>query len=85
MICLGWITIKGRRFYKDDKTGQIKKDKFGNPHNSRYDIVRFYHPSLNRNSRKIMQNVDGDVAHAHVNDPKTRKEGKYFDGFTKIN
>ncbi len=58
-------------------------DKFGNPESTRYDIVRFFSPSVDRPNRVIRKNVDGNTAYNHVNDPKTRKDGKYFDGFRK--
>jgi hypothetical protein len=48
-----------------------------------YKIVRFYHPSQNRPSRKIKSGLSLEEARAHTNDPKTRKEGVYFDGYDK--
>ncbi len=62
-----------------------KKNKFGHPIDTRYDIVRIYHPSQNRTSRIVKSNVSGDVAHAHVNDPKTSVKNRYFDGFERRN
>lgn len=58
------------------------EDRFGNPVGTKYDIVRFYRED-GKPSRVIKRNVNDIVAHTHVNDPKTRKEGVYFDGFRK--
>jgi len=68
------------------KAKQYKKfsvNKFGDPDETRYDIIRMYHPSQERRSRRIKTNISGDEAHAHVNNPKTSVAGKYFDGFEK--
>lgn len=48
-----------------------------------YKIMRFYHPSVGRNSRKIKGGLTLEEAQAHCNDPKTSKAGKYFDGYTE--
>ena len=62
-----------------------QKDKFGNPKGTKYDIVRFYQDGSPK--RHIMFNVRDDLAHPHVNDPKTsgttRSGKRFFDGFTK--
>ena len=48
----------------------------------KYEIIRFYHPSLNRKSRKIGKNgLTIGQAQSHCSDPKTRKDGQYFDGY----
>jgi len=60
--------------------GMFELDKFGNPMGTRYDIVRFY---IDRPSRVIKSNVSDITAHAHVNDPRTRKAGQWFDGFRR--
>lgn len=50
-----------------------------------YEIVRFYHPSLNKRPRRTGSGPLTLVeAKAHCSDPKTRKEGRYFDGFQAI-
>ncbi|KKM60100.1 hypothetical protein LCGC14_1545170 [marine sediment metagenome] len=48
-----------------------------------YKIVRFYYPDQNRRRRTIKTGLTLEQAKAHCNDPKTRKEGVYFDGFEK--
>ena len=56
------------------------KDRFGNPVGTRYGIVRFYRSG---NNKVIHRDVSDVVAHLHTNDPRTRKEGVWFDGFRK--
>ena len=51
--------------------------------NEKYNIVRFYAPQLNRKSRVIKKGLSLEQAQKHCNDPKTRKEGEYFDGYTR--
>lgn len=59
-----------------------EKDRMGNPKGTRYDIVRFF-SNENRKPRIIHRDVSDVVARLHVNDPRTRKEGVYFDAFRK--
>jgi hypothetical protein len=47
--------------------------------NVKYKIVRFFYGD--KSSRTIKGNLSLDEAQAHCNDPKTRKEGIYFDGY----
>lgn len=47
-----------------------------------YKIVRFYY-NPNRKSRTIKSKLTLEQAQAHCSDPKTRKEGVYFDGYTE--
>lgn len=49
----------------------------------RYNIIRIYAPHLNKSSRIIRKGVSLEEAQEHCRDPKTRKEGKYFDGYDK--
>lgn len=46
-----------------------------------YRIVRIYHPDLNRRSRTIRRGLTLAEAQAHCSDPRTRKDGEYFDGY----
>jgi len=62
------------------ETRRFPIDVFGNVEGTRYDIVRFRRSGGNR---VIHRDVSAGVAHLHVNDPRTRKEGVYFDGFRK--
>jgi len=65
-----------QRLKRDDDS-----DRFGNPKGTKYDLVRFF--SSGR-SKIIHRNVSDVVADLHTNDPRTRKEGVYFDGFRKV-
>ena len=56
-----------------------------------YKIVRFYYPDfkeknswgepVHKPSRTIKTGLTLEEAQAHCKDPKTRKEGVYFDGY----
>jgi len=58
-----------------------------------YKIVRHYYPDFkhknqwgeptHKKSRTIKSGLTLEQAQAHCSDPKTRKEGVYFDGYTK--
>lgn len=45
-----------------------------------YKIIRFY---FKGNRRIIKRGLTLDEAQAHCNNPKTRKEGVWFDGYDK--
>jgi len=45
-----------------------------------YKIVRFYRDP-DRRSRTIKKRLTLEQAQAHCSDPRTRKEGVYFDGY----
>jgi hypothetical protein len=47
-----------------------------------YKIVRFYHPSLDKPSEVIEVGLSLEEAQEHCEDPETRKEGEYFDGYS---
>ena len=46
-----------------------------------YKIVRLYAPHLERQSRTIKRGLTLEQAQAHCSNPKTRKEGEWFDGY----
>ncbi len=51
-----------------------------------YKIVRMYYPDSKGNSRKsrtIKSGLTLEQAQKHCSDPRTRKEGVYFDGYTE--
>jgi hypothetical protein len=60
------------------------KRSFNEPHDSRdYYIVRFYYDP-NKSSRKTgISGLTLEQAQAHCSNPKTRKEGVYFDGYSQ--
>jgi hypothetical protein len=48
----------------------------------KYEIVRMFHPSQNRRSRRVgLNNLTEAEAQAHCHDPRTRVDGVYFDGY----
>ncbi len=52
-----------------------------------YKIVRYYYPDSQGNSKKsrtMEKSLTLEQAQAHCSDPKTRKEGVYFDGYTEM-
>ncbi len=50
-----------------------------------YKIVRFYYPDQKRDSENVegMGGLTLEEAQEHCNDPDTREEGVYFDGYTE--
>lgn len=48
-----------------------------------YKIVRFYYPSTGKGSQQIKSGLTLKEAQKHCSDPKTKKEGIYFDGYTE--
>lgn len=53
---------------------------------TRYCIVRFFYPNANGNSEEsqiIDTGLTLEEAQAHCQDPTTREEGKWFDGYTE--
>jgi hypothetical protein len=48
-----------------------------------YKILRFYSPRLKRDSEVIDTGLTLEEAQAHCEDPDTREEGVYFDGYTE--
>ena len=61
----------GRKLLSEDEFKKYNSEK-------RCDIVRF---RFNGNSRVVKRDVPEGVARLHCNDPRTRKEGVWFDGF----
>lgn len=52
-----------------------------------YKIVRFYSPEAQARGKRShavrgKRGLTLEEAQAHCKDPKTRKEGEYFDGYT---
>jgi len=48
-----------------------------------YNIVRSYHPSLDKRDRIVKRGLTLEQAQEHCRDPKTRKAGEWFDGYTE--
>lgn len=53
------------------------------PETTTYKIIRIYSPDDGRITKTIRQGLTLEEAQEHCNDPTTRKEGVYFDGYTK--
>ncbi len=50
-----------------------------------YEIVRMYYPSQNKRPRRTgINRLTLREAQAHCKDPKTRKDGVYFDGYQEM-
>ena len=49
----------------------------------KYKIVRFYHPSLNKDCEVKRTGLTLKQAREHCKDPRTRKDDVYFDGYTR--
>ena len=47
-----------------------------------YAIIRFYHPSQERDDEIVCEGLTLEEAQAHCKDPATRKDGVYFDGYS---
>ena len=48
-----------------------------------YKIIRFYHPSLDKNSEVIKEGLTLEQAQEHCQREDTREEGVYFDGYNE--
>lgn len=48
-----------------------------------YTIVRSYAPHLNKSDRIIQRGLTLEEAQTHCRNPKTRKAGEWFDGYTE--
>lgn len=48
-----------------------------------YKIVRFYSPELEKTNRVIRRGLTLEEAKEHCNRADTKKEGVYFEGYTK--
>ena len=46
-----------------------------------YKIIRFYHPSINKPNRIVLKGLTLEQAQQHCRNPKTRKDGEWFDGY----
>lgn len=46
-----------------------------------YKIIRFYHPSTDKPNRAVRRGLTLEQAQQHCRDPKTRKDGEWFDGY----
>ena len=48
-----------------------------------YKIIRFYYPTVGHEHEVVRTGLPLEEAQEHCNDPETREEGKWFDGYTK--
>ena len=46
-----------------------------------YRVVRFYKSGKRKT---VLANVSLEIARLHCDDPRTKKDGVYFDGYTEI-
>lgn len=46
-----------------------------------YKIIRFYHPSIDKPNRTVLKGLTLEQAQQYCRDPKTRKDGEWFDGY----
>lgn len=46
-----------------------------------YKIIRFYHPNIDKPNRVVHKGLTLEQAQQHCRDPKTRKDGEWFDGY----
>ncbi len=46
-----------------------------------YKIIRFYHPNIDKPNRVIKRGLTLEEAQAWCRDPKTRKDGEWFDPY----
>lgn len=49
-----------------------------------YKIIRSYHPSLDKADKLIRSGLTLAEAQKHCKDPKTRKDGEWFDGYAEL-
>ena len=48
-----------------------------------YKIVRFYAPDQKKENHVVKRGLTLEEAQKHCKNPKTRKEGEWFDGYTE--
>lgn len=48
-----------------------------------YKIVRFYHPSQNKENEVIKEGLTLEKAQEHCQDDTTQEKGVFFDGYNK--
>ena len=48
-----------------------------------YKITKMYAPHINKPNKTIMTGLSLEEAREHCQDPKTKKEGEWFDGYDK--
>ena len=48
-----------------------------------YKVIRFYHPSQNKENEVIQEGLTLQEAQDHCQRDDTRQEGIYFDGYNK--
>ena len=54
-----------------------------NPPMTTFKIIRSFHPSLDRSDRTMLRGLTLEQAQSHCMNPKTRKDGVYFDGYAQ--
>jgi hypothetical protein len=46
-----------------------------------YKIIRFYAPGIDKENHVVKTGLTLEEAQEHCNDPDTRKEGEWFEGY----
>jgi len=49
-----------------------------------YQIIRFYHPSQERDNEVVKTGLTLEEAQAHCRRADTRKDGVFFDGYDEV-
>ena len=86
-LCPGPHKFQPAKLFADSDRDGVANVFDCQPHNPRrqdktYKIKRFYRDE-GKVSRTMQRGLNLKEAQAHCSDPKTRKEGVYFDGYTE--
>lgn len=78
--------ISGTRYERmDESVLFLRSQPTHQPTMTTYKIVRSFHPSLDKSGRIIARGLTLEEAQSHCKNPKTRKDGEWFDGYESEN